>query len=126
MVKRRCERTACSRLRRSTLDSEGETEWSFLEEPLPSRLEAGAQGRRRGGQSEPGNNEGVLSVRTSGALRVFANNGDRCDDDALAAVGGAHARGRCVPMRAVRGGRLRTPDLTRQAAALPNCQRQHD
>jgi hypothetical protein len=29
-------------------------------------------------------------------------------------------------MRALRGGRLGTPDLAEQAGVLPNCQRQHD
>jgi hypothetical protein len=84
-----------SRLRRRDLDSEGDNERSFFEQSPPPRLEAGAQVSRRRGQSEPGNNEGVLRVRRSGgAPRVLANKRDRPDDGASAIVDGAHARGR--------------------------------
>ena len=86
---------ACSRLRRRDLDSEGDNERSFFERQPPTRLKARAQVSRRRGQSEPRNHEGVLRVRSSsGAPRVFANKRDRPEDDASAAVFGAHAWGR--------------------------------
>lgn len=119
---------ACSRLRRRDLDSEGDSERSFFEQKPTPALEAQAQVCRRKGQEEPRNSEGVLRVRSSGsAPRVFTNEPDRCDDDAGAAVVGAHAWGRrCVVMRAPSGRGVVTPDFAQQAGVWPYCQRQHD
>ena len=93
-LERRRERETYSGLRRGDLDSEGENERSFFEKLPPPRLEARTQVSRRRGQSEPWNYEGVLRVRSSGALRVFANKPDRSDHDSAAAVVGTHAWGR--------------------------------
>ncbi len=84
-----------TRLRRKDLDSEGDNERSFFERPLLTRLEAGAQVRRRRGQLEALNNEGGLRVRGGGgAPRILANKRDRPDERVSAVVVGAHARGR--------------------------------